>query len=317
MTIQIRNGRFCVQVYHPTLKRKVWIGTYPDRALAEIAETETKEAMAGRGPGGDTWDSFARRWHIDWARPAVATRKTQKYAVVRFAEQFEGVPLNALDYSEARLWARTQPVWVTDVLRTMVNDARDVRLYLGDNPFASMRRSRPRGRKDIEVLTLDELYALADCAASVWGEWGRLVFRPMIIFAAFVICRPQELYFLERRQIVGGDEIRILWADDSTGNPKRPKDGNPRSVIIAPPAAEAISVVPPRIDVPWLFYKPGAENLRRAVSTTTGIRSGCSSAGPDSTSTNSSTSVPRTCSTRLGSSPRTSASKQVTTTMGS
>jgi hypothetical protein len=60
--IQIRNGKFCVQVYDPALKRKVWVGTYSDRALAEGEEAKAKAARAGRRRRDETCDSFAKRW---------------------------------------------------------------------------------------------------------------------------------------------------------------------------------------------------------------------------------------------------------------
>jgi integrase len=70
-----------------------------------------------------------------------------------------------------------------------------------------------------------------------------------------LLCRPAELFFIEREGVLWDkQEVLIKVADNSAGDPKRPKNRNPRRIILPPPAAEAARIVPPRLDVPWLFY---------------------------------------------------------------
>jgi hypothetical protein len=179
----------------------------------------------------------------DFPRPAIATRKTYRYALVHFIERFDGVRLIAFDRSTGYQWAQTQPHGTTAVCRTMFADAINAGLYRGPNPFANLRRPKSRGRRDIEVMKQDELARLVDCAESCWGEYGRLVLGPLIEFQAYVTTRPAELYFIERSD-VQGDLVYVLDSDDSTGEPKLPKNDQKRKVVLPPPAAVAIARVP-------------------------------------------------------------------------
>lgn len=250
--IYIRGNKHCVVVYDRGLRRKRWVGSFPDRSSAEAAE---RRETLSRSPryGQDTADSFAERWADDYPRPAISTNKTNRSMVRPFAKKFSGIRLIDLVWPEVRAWARTQSYPRNQILRNMFNDAIDDRLYLDANPFANLRQPIPRGRKDLEVMTEEEFNELCECAEKALGDYGSYMFRPLIEFAAYTICRPGELYFIERTDI-RGNEVYILDADDSTGNPKDPKGGNKRRIILPLPAAEAISGIPARLDAPWLFY---------------------------------------------------------------
>jgi integrase len=136
----------------------------------------------------------------------------------------------------------------------MFTDAINDGLHPGPNPFSNLRLEQPRGRKDLIALSEEQLYQLADGALDCLGSFG-LTFRAMILFAAYVGLRPGELYALERRD-VGRDEVTIRQNLDGTGQIKLPKNGKVRTVILLPPAREALADVPPRVDVPWLFTTP-------------------------------------------------------------
>ncbi len=79
----------------PALKRKRWVGSYETRREARDAEREASR----RAPQGLTGDcaAFAIRWVDDYARPAAAKVRTNRYAVKKFAEDFRGVPLAKVD----------------------------------------------------------------------------------------------------------------------------------------------------------------------------------------------------------------------------
>lgn len=247
-----RSGRYGVSVYDKALGRKRWIGTYPTRQEAKRAEREASGISSVRG--SETCAEFAKRWLADFPRSAPASRRTYGYALRQFREDFSSVKLHELDKPTARAWAQSHPQSNVRVVRAMFTDAINEGLHPGPNPFANLRLEQPRGRKDLIALSESELIRLADCALEPLGEFGP-TFRAMILFAAYVGLRPGELYALERRY-VGHDEVAIRQSLDGTGQIKAPKNGRARTVILPPPAREALADVPPRVDVPWLFVTP-------------------------------------------------------------
>jgi hypothetical protein len=114
----------------------------------------------------------ARRWVVDYPRPAAATRRTHRYALSAFIRDFAGVRLSEIDRPTARAWALRQPKANVYVVRAMFGDA--VRDGLApSNPFSNLRLEQSRGRKDLIALTESELQDLADCALQFTGRTGR------------------------------------------------------------------------------------------------------------------------------------------------
>jgi integrase len=244
-----RGSGYGVSVYDARLKRKRWVGTFPTRREAKEAERRTSQKT--RITSSLTCDEFARQWQEDYARAAPATRRSYRYALVRFASDFAGVRLSELQRPTVRAWAMIQPQSNVRVVRAMLNDAINDGLHAGPNPFANLRREQPRGRKDLTALVEAELQELASVAVAVHGDYGG-TFRAMILFAAYVGLRPGELFALERTD-VRFDEVVIRQNLDGTGELKLPKNGKPRVVILPPPARDALLDVPARLEAPWLF----------------------------------------------------------------
>ena len=94
-----RGGRFGVLVYDPRVQQKVWVGTYATREEAETHEQLAKAAPHIPGYGEDTCESFARRWPVDFPRPALATKATYRYA----AQAHRRHPLPLLERDPRRL----------------------------------------------------------------------------------------------------------------------------------------------------------------------------------------------------------------------
>jgi hypothetical protein len=92
-------------------------------------------------------------------QPRGARTRTRSSAspVKRFAEDFRGVPIGNLDRPTARTWAKASPQSNVRAVRAMFNDAIDIGLHPGPNPFANMRLEQSRGRKDLTALTEAEL----------------------------------------------------------------------------------------------------------------------------------------------------------------
>lgn len=243
-----RGSRYGVSVYDSALGRKRWVGTFGTRGEAREAE---REAPRRRNVGGRmTCGEFAALWLDEYPRDAGATRRTYRYGLKAFADEFARIRLSDLDRVTARGWALRHPQSNVRVVRAMFNDAINDGLHPGPNPFAGLRLEQSRGRKDLIALTLTELDDLAEMALRVHGEFGP-VFRAMVIFSAYVGLRPGELFALERGD-VGRDEVQIRQNLDGTGTLKAPKNGQERVVVLPPPAQEALRDVPARLDVPWL-----------------------------------------------------------------
>ena len=216
-------------------------------------------------------------WLTEYAREAGATRRTYRYGVAAFADEFARVRLADFDRLTARSWALRSPQSNVRVVRAMFNDAINDGLHPGPNPFANLRLEQSRGRKDLIALTEAELTSSRTKALDVHGEFGPM-FRAMVLFAAYVGLRPGELFALERSD-VGRDEVTIRQNLDGTGTIKAPKNGRERVVVLPPPAREALADVPARLDVavavrhaarsavrksePLLLLEPGTGGVRR------------------------------------------------------
>jgi integrase len=252
MIVRRSNGKYGVSVYDKMLGRKRWVGTFGTLREAKEAEREALRSSSARG--SETCGNFARRWLTDYPREAAASRQTYRYALKQFQKDFARVRLRDLDKPTARAWALSQPRSNVRTVRAMFTDAINDGLHPGPIPFSNLRLEQPRGRQNLTALMEPEVVRLADHALACLGSFGP-TFRAMVLFAAYVGLRPGELYALERRD-VGKDEVLIRQNLDGTGQIKVPKNGKARTVILPPPAREALVDVPARLDVPWLFVTP-------------------------------------------------------------
>jgi len=244
-----RGSSWGVSVYDRALKRKRWVDTF--KTKAEAREVERAAAQRRSVGGRMTCSEFAGLWLDEYPRAAGATRRTYRYGVKAFSEEFVHVRLSEVDRLAARSWALRAPQSNVRIVRAMFNDAINDGVHPGPNPFANLRLEQSRGRKDLIALTRDELDELGATALRVHGEFGPTL-RAMIVFSAYVGLRPGEMFALERSD-VGRDEVRIRHNLDGTGVIKAPKNGQERVVVLPPPAREALADVPARLDVPWLF----------------------------------------------------------------
>ena len=90
--------------------------------------------------------------------------------ITTFVEKFGSRRLSSIDRLEARAWAQENPSRAR-VVRAMLNDAIDVGL-ITQNPFARLGLEQSRGRRDLVVLSEEELSELADHALEIHGEYG-------------------------------------------------------------------------------------------------------------------------------------------------
>ena len=154
---------------------KRWLGTFEDLgdAQAKRAAAEAEPISSGGALRLDDMADLYLSFEGDDA-PTDKTRRRYRAALAPVRAKFGRRYADELPRPEARLWAKNQPVSVTDTARTMFNWAISEELATR-NPFGNLRRRRPRGRRDIEVLTEEELVSLANIAVSVWGAYGVVI----------------------------------------------------------------------------------------------------------------------------------------------
>lgn len=253
-----------------------------DRDSAKRAKRQLEEVKRRRGGRGtDTVAEWAARWLTVFPRAKDASNIHNAERVKAFASDFAKVPLNALDREQLRLWVIGAPEGVDGPLagaarswsgstvlpdgrvrvrahasakevRAMLNDAKRLRL-MEVNPLDELRIARPRGRSDIEVLTIKELDTLCEIAEAQHGEFGPF-FAGMIRLAAWTGMRPGELYMTAfaatdeypRVNVIdrAGRVVHVDWAWNSkTARVERPKYDSQRKIILLPEAERALAGV--------------------------------------------------------------------------
>lgn len=278
MSIRWRDERPIVEVYDPTTKKKRHIkpadfgldfrplqGRALERAAKQLELAATETLAGGRG-ADELCDSFAARWADDFrgteARPrGESTRIINQQRVGKFGEDFAGRTMRSIDKREARTWAQAHP-YRAQAVRTMFNDALEEGLC-DTNPFARLGMVASQGRRDIVVLTYDEIHQLADHALDVWGpEFGSEV-RAMVLWGAFTCLRPGET-FAARHSLLHGDtyDVQSQW-NSHLRRETAPKYGSDGMVFVPEPAREAVNGKPRRIGDDLMFRTARGKQFRR------------------------------------------------------
>jgi integrase len=253
MSIRKRGSRWTVKVYDPSARGRQAI----DAARA---------ATVGIAPSARarTIGDWSMVWLRDYARPAPSTQRTYRSAVKRINAEVGELLLARVDRPMARRLAKSWPKGTTRVARTMFADAHRDGLIVA-NPFTQLRLETPKGRKDLDALTEKEISVLVAAAIPALGDYGAQ-FRAVLLFLAYVGCRPGELCCVRRADVDWERaEVTIRFALDGQGGEKTPKNGRPRVVIIPPPALAALAEVPPRVDSPYLFHTTTGRRLSKGT----------------------------------------------------
>jgi integrase len=235
----------------------IWVGTYDSReeareqAVAKLAEFRRLPAHR------ETCKSFADRWVRDYPRPKQSTNDLNASRARVFAKEFGSTLLRDVDRPAAREWARKHHSAASSI-RAMFSDAVNDGL-LAENPFANLRLPGSRGRKDIEVLSAEEVGRLADLAESHHGKAYGRQFRALVIFAAYTTMRPSEIYGLERADVDFRHNEIIVRRQFYKRTLTLPKNGKTRRIILPPPAAEALKSMPAFTPVRGLTDEKGVE----------------------------------------------------------
>lgn len=266
-----------VRAYDPSTREMTYVGFRKDekaaRRLEGAKETELADAAADiRRNGGKpararkTCRELADRWIKDRSAPHAekrwreTTRKHNEERVRAFLAAFGDQHPDDIERETALAWARDAGPSKVDVARAMLNHALDLSLC-ATNPLTRPGVTKGPGRKDDPPLTEDDLGRLLD-ACSALGAYADQ-FRGFLRFIAYVGCRPGEALHIERAKHIDltADEVHILGQTYRDGSVGLTKNGRTRVVILPQPAREALDLIPPRTDSPWLFHAKRGSRL--------------------------------------------------------
>lgn len=258
MAIVPRGKKFGAVVYRSG--ERVWLGSFATRAEAEAAESRAK-----RGMHSETCDEFATRWITDYPRAKESTVRTYEQALTRFRSDFEGTPLTGPledspwakekqlrgnDRQIARAWAMSNR-HRAQVVRSLYEDALNDGM-VESNPFSRLKLPSSKGRKNIVALTPQEVEEFAEIAQKVNGP----VMHGAVLTLGFVGLRVSELWALRYSDLdFQKGEVRISRRA-YRGTIDRPKNGEPRTVVLPNRASEAIRSIPRRLDTELVFPSP-------------------------------------------------------------
>jgi integrase len=268
MSIRRNNrGKLIVEIYDPTIKKKVYIKPRDHGMKAPTSMRQAKalerlaanaiEARTRHGPTRDEtlesfflepWSQDGRSGHGRWTRDFTARRGESTLMHYRervrgFAERYRDRTLRSITRAEAREQAIAHEATVSP-LRAAWGDAARDRL-VDENVFACLGLERRRGRADITVLTLEEVHRLAEIAMELHGNntYGQEV-SAAIIWAAYTMCRPGET-FAARRTLLHGDVYHLRIQMNSTlGREAAPKHDSIGAIYVPNPAIETVQRLP-------------------------------------------------------------------------
>jgi integrase len=234
MSVQRRGKRWTAKVWADGKWR--WLGTFDTQKEARAAKTAAQPQSWGL-----TVEAFCERWLIDYARPAISSQRSYRYALAPFRKQFGRRRLGSIERPEAQRWAISVPYMSYRAVRTMYADAvRDG--LVGANPFSGLRIPVPQGRRKLAPLTEPQVIALADTALDVHDEHLGPTVRALILVAGFAGLRPGELGGLEWGDIVlRRSQLHVVRSLTADGELKAPKNGEQRPCVLPPPARDALA----------------------------------------------------------------------------
>jgi integrase len=268
------SGKYVAPIYDQALGKKVYSlpgvprGGFDTIEEAKAFKRRFEQQKSQAGSSKETCDEFAKRWTKHFPRPDETTNTHNAERVRAFTRDFKGVPLSEVTKGKARGWALEHPNHLKAV-RAMFSDAvKDGLVH--QNPFASLGLPEGPGRRDILLLTDEEIGKLVTTAAQVWDGWGESTFGPMLVLAAHTGARPGELFGLRWSDVdFERDDLHIRrQLQSKTMKEKLPKGrggGKPRTVVLLPPAQAALKRIPRSTSDPYVFHIPSGGRFSQRV----------------------------------------------------
>ncbi|HEX5559472.1 MAG TPA: tyrosine-type recombinase/integrase [Gaiellales bacterium] len=224
-----------------------------ERAIDRPGDTMPINEYAGDAP--DKWP----RSHPDGRREV--TLQNHIYMLGRFLEVYgDRLLRGGVRRREARDYTNSVPN--KSAIRTicaMYNDAIDDELC-DQNPFARLGIKHRPGRRDIDVLSPDEVDLLCTIPLLRWpNEFGRML-SVLLRWQAETCMRPGETCALDWQSIdFERNQVIVRRSRNSLGVDTEPKVQQTR--IVLPPRAKAALLKMPRLHEKWVFTNQRGNRL--------------------------------------------------------
>lgn len=269
-----KNGPLYVAVWRPDKGKrggKEWysgaVHGFTTIPQAKAFKRRKEEERSVVGTSRETVASYFERWCLtEHKRSQKVTNQHNRSQVQKYADDHGDKVMAEVRPVDAQRWAAENP-WRAPQVRAMFSDAvRDG--VLDSNPFRSLKLPREihEGRRDIIVLTEEELGLLVQTAREEHGDYG-VVYGAMITVAAYTGMRPAEMYGLRWSDIDWErDELHIRRQYRSrTGEMDLPKSGSKRTIVLLPEAAAAFKLVPRRADSEQVWFTRQGKPMSQRV----------------------------------------------------
>lgn len=241
MAVVKRGRKYGVVIYDAG--KQVWVGTFASKR--EALDAEAKASLERGGPtSSQTVREFAATWIERFPRPKRSTEVTYTEGIRAFASEFGGRRLRDLRRADLRGWAVEHPHSAA-IARAMLTDAVSDEV-IRENPLSGLRLPQSPKRPDESIPTADQVDTLCAAAIGAHGDWGRLVYAPMILVAAYTGMRPGEIHGLRWGDIdlaSGLVHVARQYSPKANGF-TLPKTGKTRTVELLARAREAIETIP-------------------------------------------------------------------------
>lgn len=227
-----------------------WVGRFDTKRERDDAVAEARIALKrGGNPELPTVDQYVDRYLAEYERlHRGSSHDTQTQRLKRFRADFAG---RSLGLSRAEIkdwingegkWSSKEPVPIGHIpaIVSLYNHAIDEDdLPLERNPARKLSR-RTKGRSEEAPPTAKEFAALVD-GCSALGDYGPKM-RALLLFGAYTLMRPSELYALEWSDI-DFEAMRISKARRVyRGTLDAPKTGE-KTIALTPPARDALAAL--------------------------------------------------------------------------
>lgn len=266
----LRNGKWGAKINFRG--KQFWVGSFDTagewkEAAARLTELLEAEEKAAHSPGktmliGEFAGESPDKW--PWTHPdrrREETLQNHAYMLRRFLQLYGGRPLRGgVSRREARDYynSLTNKSAVNSI-RAMYYDAIEDELC-DRNPFAKLGIHHKPGRRDIDVLTPDEVDLLCTIPLLRWpDEFGRTL-SVLLRWQAETCMRPGETCALRWLAIdFERDEIIVRRSRNRRGIDTNPKVQQTR--IVLPPRAKAAVLKMPRLHEQFVFTNQRGDPL--------------------------------------------------------
>jgi integrase len=248
---KLPSNRYRAQVWSPAEQRNVSVATvlgtpgmtWATKKEAKIAREKARELLTGqKATVGVTVATFAERWTTDpiFKRPKESTNQHYRERVKAFVDKFGDIPIAEIDEAIAADWLAQGHRSSVRELRVMFNDAASPAAgrMVEHNPFARLGLSAGKGRKHLNPPSVEE----ADRMLAIAWEHAPPGFAAWLQFAAYSGARPGEVDSLRWDRVDMG-ENRVRISDQWNAKIRKfttPKNGKARTIVLTPPAREAL-----------------------------------------------------------------------------